>query len=169
MKSSWCLQIEKVKPLFKKGSRRDPSNFKLISMLPLLLKTFERIVLDQTNNFLSLNKILYNYQYGFRKKHSTDTFLLSFSNDKDLKGFEMVYWLLWSWLTFEKHSIRLMNHDILLRKLSIIGFSDDTIKWFQSYLSNQKFSVKIWRIFGRFKHYVWCTARTYNWSFAILD
>ena len=29
-----------------------------------------------------------------------------------------------------------INHDILLKKLSIIGFSDDTVKCFQSYLSN---------------------------------
>ena len=78
----WSLpdacKIKKIKPLFKKDSRTDPTNFKLISMLPLLLKTFERIVLGQTNNLLSLNKILYDYQYGFRKKHSTDTFFTFF-------------------------------------------------------------------------------------------
>ena len=35
-----------------------------------------------------------------------------------------------------------INHDILLTKLSIIGFSDRTVKWFQSYLSNlRKFTV----------------------------
>ena len=26
-----------------------------------------------------------------------------------------------------------INHDILLKKISIIGFSDHTVKWFQSY------------------------------------
>ena len=36
-----------------------------------------------------------------------------------------------------------VNHDILLKKLSIIGFSDPTAKWFQSYLSNRKFTVNI--------------------------
>ena len=32
---------------------------------------------------------------------------------------------------------------ILFRKLSIIGFSDDTVKWFQSCLANRKFSVNL--------------------------
>ena len=36
-----------------------------------------------------------------------------------------------------------INHDILLKKLSIIGFSDHTVKWFQSYLSNRKFMVNL--------------------------
>ena len=36
-----------------------------------------------------------------------------------------------------------INHDIPLKKLSIIGFSDHTIKWFQSYLSNRKFTVNL--------------------------
>ena len=34
-----------------------------------------------------------------------------------------------------------INHDIVLKKLSIIGFSDHTVKWFESYLSNRKFMV----------------------------
>ena len=80
-------KIAKVKPLFKKGSETDPSNYRPISLLPLLFKVSERVVLDQTEEFLSLNKILYDYQSGFRKNHSTDA-CLSFLNDKILKGFD---------------------------------------------------------------------------------
>ena len=39
-----------------------------------------------------------------------------------------------------------INHDILLKKLlvyCIIAFSDHTVKWFQSYLSNWKFMVNL--------------------------
>ena len=36
-----------------------------------------------------------------------------------------------------------INHDILLRKLRVIGFSDVIVKWFQFYLSNRKFSVNL--------------------------
>ena len=36
-----------------------------------------------------------------------------------------------------------INHDILLKNLNIIGFSDHTVKWFQSYLSNHKFTVSL--------------------------
>ena len=78
-----ACNIAKVKPLFKMGSKTDPSNYRSIPLLPLLPKVFERVVLDQTKEFLSLNKILYDYQSGFRKNHSTDT-CLSFLNDKVL-------------------------------------------------------------------------------------
>ena len=36
-----------------------------------------------------------------------------------------------------------INHDIFLKKLRIIGFSDHSITWFQSYLSNRKFTVNL--------------------------
>ena len=70
-----ACKIAKIKLLFNKSSKTDPSNYRPISLLPLLSKVFERIVLDQTNEFLSLNKVLHGYQSSFRKNHSTDTCL----------------------------------------------------------------------------------------------
>ena len=43
-----ACKIAKVKPLFKKGSKTDPSNCRPISLLTLLSKVFERVVLNQT-------------------------------------------------------------------------------------------------------------------------
>ena len=63
----------------------------LIYLLPLLPKIFQRVVLNQTKKFLSLNKILYGYQSSFRKNHSIDT-CLSFLNDKIFKGFNVLNW-----------------------------------------------------------------------------
>ena len=125
----------------KKGSKKDPSNNRPISLLPLLSKVFERVVLNQTEEFLSLNKVLYDYQSGFRKNHSTDT-CPSFLNDKILKGFDdgLVTGMI---LIDLQKAFDTINHDILLKKLSIIGFSDHTVKWFQSYLSNRKFTVNL--------------------------
>ena len=60
-------KIAKVKPLFKKVSKPNPSNYRPISLLPLLSKVFERVVFDQTEEFLSLNKVLYGYQSGLGK------------------------------------------------------------------------------------------------------
>ena len=36
-----------------------------------------------------------------------------------------------------------INHDILLRKMSALRFSDRSINWFQSYLSNRSFRVNV--------------------------
>ena len=44
----------------------------------------------------------------------------------------------------------MINHDILLKKLNIIGFTDHTVKWFQSNLSNRKFTVNSNNSFSKF-------------------
>ena len=36
-----------------------------------------------------------------------------------------------------------INHNILLRKKASLGFSNYSVKWFQSYLSDRSFRVKI--------------------------
>ena len=107
-------KIAKVKSQFKKGSKTDPSNYSPISPLPLSSKVFERVVLDQAKEFLSLDKILYDYQSGFRKNHSTDTC-------KVLKGFDDG--LVTSMILIDlQKAFDTINQDICLKKLSIIVF-----------------------------------------------
>ena len=36
-----------------------------------------------------------------------------------------------------------IDHEILIKKMPHIGFSDNAIRWFKSYLSNRKFRVNI--------------------------
>ena len=70
----------KVNPLFNKGSKRDPSNYRSLSQLPLLSRVFERVALAKTKEFLSFNNTLYEYESGFRKNVATDS-CFSFLND----------------------------------------------------------------------------------------
>ena len=56
-----ACKIAKVKPLFKENEKTDPSNYRPIPLMPLLYKVFESVVLDQTKEFLSPNKVLYDY------------------------------------------------------------------------------------------------------------
>ena len=58
-------KIAKVKPLFKKGSKTNSQNYCPISLLSLLSKIIERIVRDQTEEFLSKNKLLYRFKSSF--------------------------------------------------------------------------------------------------------
>ena len=77
-----ACKVAKLKPIFRKGKKVDPSNYR-----SLISKIIEKVVHDQTNEFLSANKILYNHQSGFRTNHSTNL-CLSFLTDKILKGFD---------------------------------------------------------------------------------
>ena len=61
-------KIAKLKPLFKKGSKINPSNYRPISLQFLISKIIEKLVHEQISSFLSNNEILYNYQSEFRKK-----------------------------------------------------------------------------------------------------
>ena len=58
-----------------------------MSLLPPILKVIEKVIHNQTSTFLNSKNLLYTYQSGFQKKHSTD-FCLSYLNDKILKGFD---------------------------------------------------------------------------------
>ena len=84
---------------------------------------------------------MYNYQSGFRKNHSTDL-CLSFLNDKILKGSDKGLFTGMILIDFQK-AFDTINHEILLGKLHAIGFSDKTVAWFKSYLSDRAFKVNI--------------------------
>ena len=111
-----ACKIAKLKPIFKKGKKTDPSNYRPISLLPIISKIIERIVHDQIYIFLSENSILYNYQSGFRKNHSTNL-CLSFLTDKILKGFDEG--LLTGMILIDlQKAFDTINHEILLQKTS---------------------------------------------------
>ena len=69
---------------------------------------------------------------------TTQQILVFFLNDKILKGFDgLVTGMI---LIDLQKAFDTISHDILLKKLSIIGFSDHTVKRFQSY----KQIVNLW-------------------------
>ena len=80
-------KIAKLKPLYKKEAKTKPKNYRPISLLPLISKVIEKVIHNQTQNFLDKNRILYSYQSGFRKHYSTDT-CLSYLTNKVQTGFE---------------------------------------------------------------------------------
>ena len=51
----------------------------------------------------------------------------------------------WSLLSYKVFNT--VDHTILLQKMECIGFKESVIKWFQSYLSNRKFSVTLENVF----------------------
>ena len=65
----------KLKPLFKIGSKVAPKNYRPLSLLPLVSKTIEKVIHDQTQSFLDKNDIIYRYQLGFTTFFSTNSCL----------------------------------------------------------------------------------------------
>ena len=130
-----------VTPLFKKGSTDDPGNYRPISILPILSKLLERHVFNCLYEFLVCHDLLISRQSGFRSKHSCETALhllvdewLSSIYNKKIVGVLFI--------DFCK-AFDMVDHDILLKKLKLYNFSQDSMSWFTSYLSNRQQCVKI--------------------------
>ena len=64
-----CLNLNSWK-------RSDPTNYRPISVIPVVAKVFERIIYDQLYHYLTTNNFLSCHQSGFRSLHSTLTALI---------------------------------------------------------------------------------------------
>ena len=125
----------------------EPCNYKPISLSSLIYKVIEKVVHDLTSTFLNSENLLYTYQSGFRKKHSTD-FCLSYLNNKILEGFDKG--MLTSLILIHLQKVfDAIDHDVQLQKLYAIGFLKHTSNWFKSYLSNRSFLVNLGNNFSQ--------------------
>ena len=61
--------------MYKGDDPSDPSNYRPMSILPVLAKLLEKLVCNRLLNFLDKDYTLYQFQYGFRPKHKTNVAL----------------------------------------------------------------------------------------------
>ena len=60
-----------VTPIYKKGNREDPCNYRPISITSALSKIFEKVLRKQMKEYLEENQLLSETQFGFRARFST--------------------------------------------------------------------------------------------------
>ena len=143
-------KIAKLKPIYKKGCKTDPQNYRPISLLPLVSKVFEKIIHDQTQNYLSKNKILCKFQSGFRSSYSTNSCLVYLTNMIS-EGFDTGLHTGMILIDLQK-AFDTIDHNLLLEKMIYLGFSESTIQWFKCYLSKRTFIVNINDKFSQLGH-----------------
>ena len=64
--------IARIVPIFKKGERDKPTNYRPISILTCFSKIFEKLLYKRIYNFLNKHNVIINSQYGFQNKVSTN-------------------------------------------------------------------------------------------------
>ena len=134
------LKQAKVLPIFKGGTKSDPSNYRPISILPTISKIFEKHVNKHLMGFLNKHKLLHESQSGFRHKHSCQSALIKLIDSwtECIDSGDMVGAL---FLDFRK-AFDLVDHAILMKKISIYKFSPSTLQWFNSYLNNRQQAIE---------------------------
>ena len=71
-------RLANVTAIFKKGSRKEPGNYRPVSLTSQVGKILERIIKNQIEEYLEGNGLIYSSQHGFRKNRSCLTNLLEF-------------------------------------------------------------------------------------------
>ena len=106
------------------------NNYRPVSLLCIISEVFEKLMYSRVNDFLSNLKILYEFQFGFRKKHSTHLAHLILL-DRITESLENGETALGIHFNFSK-AFDTVNHEILLKKLYHYGIRGNAYAWFQS-------------------------------------
>ena len=128
-------------PSFKKGENYLLTNYRPISVLPCFSKILERLMYNKLYSYLTENNILFNLQFGFRNKHSTEHAIIELV-DNILNGFSEDKYTLGVFIDLSK-AFDTVDHQILLAKLNMYGIQGKSLQWFESYLSERKQYIEI--------------------------
>ena len=136
-----CLKIAKCIPVFK-GSPLDPScavNYRPISILTTINKTFERILHDQLSRYLEDHKLLPDFQYGYRKNHNTSQAILDFTEyvNKQCSNKQITIAI---FMDLSK-AFDTVDKSILNNKLTELGLGHYSSSLINSYISNRQFCM----------------------------
>ena len=137
--STWKKAL--VVPIFKKGNRSSPANYRPISLTAILSKLCEHVIHNAIINHLTDHDILSDAQHGFRKRRSCDTQLILTINDlaqgiEDKGQTDLVL------LDFAK-AFDKVSHRLLLHKLEHYGVRGCTLQWVEDFLRDRTQQVQV--------------------------
>ena len=124
-----------VTPIFKKGSRGDPGNYRPVSLTSSPGRVMESCLRDEIVDHLLRNSLLHDTQHGFMKRRSCTTNLLEFLEvmttlHDEGKPIDVVY------LDFSK-AFDKVPHRRLLAKLEAHGLGGSLLAWMREWLSGR--------------------------------
>ncbi|CAM4671246.1 unnamed protein product [Caretta caretta] len=128
-------RIAYIVPIFKKGKKSDPGNYRPISLTPVVCKVLEKILKEKVVKDIEVNGKWDKIQLGFTKGRSCQTNLISFFEkvtDFLNKGnaVDLIY------LDFSK-VFDTVPHGELLVKLEKMGINMKTERWIRNWLKGR--------------------------------
>jgi len=137
--SSW--KSAEVVPIYKKGPRQEPSNYRPVSLTSVCSKILERLIRVAMLRHMTENALFTNEQHGFRPRRSCVTQLLTVLETwtKSLDegtAIDCIY------LDYRK-AFDSVPHERLLHKLNNLGIRDKLLLWIRSFLTGRRQRVRV--------------------------
>ncbi|EFP11931.1 hypothetical protein CRE_23222 [Caenorhabditis remanei] len=128
-----------VIPIYKKGSRSDPGNYRPISLTCSISKVMEKLVRRSLVEHLTRNKLLSVSQYGFRSRMNTELQLLTYIGliIRDLQQNNPVTSV---YIDFRK-AFDTISISKLASKLQAYGIQGELLRWINNFLSGRSQKV----------------------------
>ena len=124
-----------VTPIFKKGAKGNPGNYRPVSLTSIPCKIMESCIRDEVVNHLVVNNLIKGSQHGFMKHKSCTTNLLEFleklTAEQDQGGAMDVIYLDFS-KAFDK-----VPHQRLLDKFVAHSVDGNVLNWVRGWLSGR--------------------------------
>ena len=124
-----------ITPIFKKGSKVDPTNYRPVSLTSQVIKVLEALIRSKMVKYLDENEIVTSCQHGFIRKKSCFINLLSVLEDWT-SAVDQGYGVDIAYLDFSK-AFDSVPHLRLIQKLASYGFSGKLLLWLRGFLSNR--------------------------------
>ena len=130
-----------ITPIFKKGKRHIPGNYRPVSLTSIPCKMLERVVRNAIMEHMESNPLLNDVQHGFVPGRSCSTQLLTVLDDwtsalEDGDNLDAFY------MDFAK-AFDSVPHQRLLVKLKGYGIGGTVLQWFDAFLSGRRKRVVV--------------------------
>ena len=129
------LKTAHVAPIYKKGPRSLPKNYRPVALTSHLVKILEKVIAKQLSNYLEDNNKLNPAQHGFRPGRSCLSQLLAHQNSI-ISSLEKAFNIDVIYIDYSK-AFDTVDHGILLHKMKNLGISGKLGIWISNFLQNR--------------------------------
>ena len=138
------IKLSKYSPIFKKGTKGEPGNYRPVSLTSIPCKIFESILKDSIMDHLQDQKLIKDSQHGFMPGRSCATNLVLFQ-DKLTKIMDQGKSADIFYLDFAK-AFDKVPHKRLVQKLRNKGIGGNILRWIENWLTSRTQAVKAAKI-----------------------